>query len=204
MFTGIVEERGTLRARDGGRLRFAATTVLSDAKIGDSIAVNGCCLTVVDAGDDWWEADVVDETFSRTTLGDLHVGDPVNLERPVAVGGRLGGHIVQGHVDGVAKVLHGAPEFQVLLPAGLARYVVEKGSITIDGVSLTVAAVNGDTVTIAVIPHTSAVTTLGVRTPGTSVNIEVDVVAKYLERLAQPALEAMPGSVGLASPRGNS
>lgn len=202
MFTGIVEELGTLRGRTGGRLRFGAAVVLEDVHLGDSIAVNGCCLTVVASGDDWWEADVVDETFARTSLGGLSAGDPVNLERPVAVGGRLGGHIVQGHVDGVARVELPAPGLAVTVPTDLARYIVEKGSITVDGVSLTVAGVNGATVTIAVIPHTSAVTTLGVRRPGDHVNIEVDIVAKYLERLATPTIDATTRIDGSTTPEG--
>jgi riboflavin synthase len=183
MFTGIVEELGTVARREGQRLRIDADVVTSDAGIGDSIAVNGTCLTVVVLGDGWWEADVVDETYSRTSLGGLEPGDPVNLERPVRVSDRLGGHLVQGHVDGVGEVVTPAPDLRITVPRDLLRYVVEKGSITIDGVSLTVAAVHDDGLSVAIIPHTSEVTTLGRRGPGDAVNLEVDVTAKHVERL---------------------
>ena len=183
MFTGIVEELGTVASRDGGRLRINATTVLGDAEIGASIAVNGVCLTVVELGEDWWAADVVEETFARSALGDLAPGDPVNLERPVQVSDRLGGHIVQGHVDAVGLIVEPAPDLRVSIPADLLRYVVEKGSITVDGISLTVAALHTDGFAIAVIPHTAAVTTLGHKSTGDQVNIELDVVAKYVESL---------------------
>jgi riboflavin synthase len=190
MFTGIVEELGTIEARDGDRLRISARLVLEGARIGDSTAVNGCCLTVValdpDAG--WWEADVSDETWSRTNLGALAPGDPVNLERPVRLADRLGGHLVQGHVDAVGTVGRAAPDLLVHAPPDLLRYVVEKGSITIDGISLTVVDVLPDGFTVAVIPHTAAVTTLGVRRPGDAVNLEADVIAKYTERLLEPQL----------------
>ncbi len=185
MFTGIVEELGRVISFDGPRLRIAASTVLEDARQGDSTAVNGCCLTIVDhdPAEGWWEADVSEETFSRTTLGSLAPGDLVNLERPVRLQDRLGGHLVQGHVDAVAQVLRSAPDLSVSLPAGLRRYVVEKGSITVDGISLTVVDVDDTSFTVAVIPHTMAVTTLGVRRPGDGVNLEVDVMAKYAEQL---------------------
>ncbi|HET6795163.1 MAG TPA: riboflavin synthase [Acidimicrobiales bacterium] len=183
MFTGIVEEMGTVDDRKGGRFRFRAPTVSSDARVGDSIAVNGCCLTVVDRGDGWWEADAVDETLSRTNLDDLGPGDPVNFERPVRLADRLGGHLVQGHVDGVGQVVRPAPDLEVRVPAELARYMVAKGSVAVDGCSLTVVDVDDDSFTVAVIPHTSEVTTLGRRRPGDRVNIEVDLVAKYVERL---------------------
>lgn len=183
MFTGIVEELGRVASLDGSRVRLSATTVLADVALGASIAVNGCCLTVVAWGPDWWEADVSDETFRRTSLGSLTAGDPVNLERPVRLEDRLGGHLVQGHVDAVGQVVHGVPDLRVRMPEHLLRYVVEKGSITVDGVSLTVVDVLDDGFTVAVIPHTSEVTTLGVRRPGDLVNLEVDVMAKYAERL---------------------
>jgi riboflavin synthase len=183
MFTGIVEELGTVRSRDGGRFVFEATVVTADAETGASIAVNGCCLTVVDHGNGWWAADAVDESLARTNLGDLVPGDPVNLERPVRAGDRLGGHIVQGHVDTVGEIVSPAPELQVRMPAELARYVVEKGSITVDGCSLTVVKPLDDGFTVAVIPHTAAVTTLGHKGPGDRVNLEVDMVAKYVEKL---------------------
>ncbi len=183
MFTGIVEELGRVAALDGARLRLSAHEVLADVTMGASIAVNGCCLTVVAWGSDWWEADVSDETFRRTSLGDLSTGDPVNLERPVRLEDRLGGHLVQGHVDAVGHVVDGVPDLRVRMPEHLLRYVVEKGSITVDGVSLTVVDVLDDGFTVAVIPHTSEVTTLGARRPGDAVNLEVDVMAKYAERL---------------------
>jgi riboflavin synthase len=183
MFTGIVEELGTIAAVSGDRVRIAARLVLEDAKTGDSIAVDGCCLTLVDQGDGWWEADVSAETRKRTTLGDRTPGDPVNLERPVRAQDRLGGHIVQGHVDGVGEIVDPAPDLRVRMPRELLRYIVEKGSITVDGVSLTVVDVLDDGFTVALIPHTEAVTTLGTKGPGDGVNLEVDVTVKYVERL---------------------
>lgn len=188
MFTGIVEELGRLESFERGRLRIAATTVLDDVSLGDSIAVNGCCLTVVAHGDGWWEADVSDETVRRTSLADARPGDPVNLERAVRADARLGGHIVQGHVDGVGEVVAPVPDLRVRVPQHLLRYLVEKGSVTVDGVSLTVVEPLEDGFTVAIIPHTAAVTTLGSRAPGDCVNLEVDVIAKYLERLAAPHL----------------
>ncbi|MDQ4133283.1 MAG: riboflavin synthase [Actinomycetota bacterium] len=183
MFTGIVEELGRLAERVGGRFVFAAEVVTADADVGDSIAVNGCCLTVVEVGPGWWRADVVDETLSRTTLGDLAVGDPVNLERPLRLSDRLGGHLVQGHVDGVGEVVAPAPDLTVRPPSALVRYMVEKGSIAVDGCSLTVAGVTDDAFSVAIIPHTAQVTTLGSRATGDRVNLEVDLMAKYAERL---------------------
>lgn len=192
MFTGIVEELGSVLSLDGARLRLAARTVLDDVTMGASIAVNGCCLTVVawdlegDSG--WWEADVSDETFARTALGSLRPGDPVNLERPVRLADRLGGHLVQGHVDAVGTVVEPAPELVVEVPEGLTRYMVEKGSVTVDGVSLTIVDVRDGRFSVALIPHTCEVTTLGSRRAGDHVNIEVDVMAKYAERLVEPYL----------------
>ena len=183
MFTGIVEELGTVRTRDGGRFTIESKVVLEGTAIGDSIAVNGCCLTVVEVGDGWWAADAVDETLSRTNLGVLAPGDPVNLERPVRLADRLGGHLVQGHVDGVGTVVRAAPDLEVEVDADLHRYIVEKGSVTVDGCSLTVVRPTDAGFTVAVIPHTAEVTTLGFRRPGDRVNVEVDVVAKYVERL---------------------
>ena len=185
MFTGIVEELGTVVSREGQRLRIGATTVLDDVELGASIAVNGCCLTVVgwDAVAGWWDADVVDETYARTSLGALEPGHRVNLERPVRLSDRLGGHLVQGHVDGVGTIVTGAPDLRVRCDRDLLRYVVEKGSITIDGISLTVVQPTDDGFTVAVIPHTMEVTTLGHKGPGDPVNLEVDVTAKYVERL---------------------
>jgi riboflavin synthase len=183
VFTGIVEELGRVEARDGGRFRFTAPLTSEDAKIGDSIAVNGCCVTVTEVGAGWWEAHAVDETLSRTNLDELQPGDPVNLERPVRLADRLGGHLVQGHVDAVGEIMQPAPDLRVRMPAELLRYVVEKGSITVDGCSLTVVQALDDGFTVAVIPHTEAVTTLGHKGRGGRVNLEVDVMAKYVERL---------------------
>lgn len=186
MFTGIVEELGTVAARDGARLRISARTVLEGSDLGASIAVNGCCLTLVASGPDWWEADVSDETYSRTNLSDIVDGSPVNLERPMALGERLGGHIVLGHVDGVGTIVNSAPDLRVRIPRHLMRYLVEKGSVTVDGISLTAFNLTDETFDVAVIPHTAEVTTLGVRRPGDRVNIEMDVLAKHIERLIEP------------------
>jgi len=185
MFTGIVEELGTVVSREGPRLRIAAQAVLEDVELGASIAVNGTCLTVVDWNLDegWWDADVVDESYARTSLGALERGHPVNLERPVRLNDRLGGHLVQGHVDGVGEIVTPAPELRVRCAQELLRYVVEKGSITVDGISLTIAALHDDGFGVAVIPHTMQVTTLGHKGSGDPVNLEVDITAKYVERL---------------------
>lgn len=185
VFTGIVEEKGRVRSRSGSRLEIECRLVLDDSGIGASIAVNGCCLTVVERGDDWWVADVSDETWARTNLGELAPGDPVNLERPMAAGGRFGGHVVLGHVDAVGEVVTGVPALVVRIPRDLMRYVVEKGSCTVDGISLTVFNLTDDTFEVAVIPHTADVTTLGHRKPGDKVNIEIDVLAKHVERLLE-------------------
>lgn len=183
MFTGIVEEVGFLRARADSRYTFEADRVLADVEVGSSIAVNGCCLTVVDHGGGWWQADVVGETLARTTLGQLVPGEPVNLERPLRLADRLGGHLVQGHVDGVGTVVDGPPELIVAVPATLGRYIAEKGSVAVDGVSLTVAGLTADGFRAAIVPHTASVTTLGRRLPGDRVNVEVDLLARYLEQL---------------------
>lgn len=183
MFTGIIEELGRVSATAGHRYTFAAERVVDGTGVGDSIAVNGCCLTVVEVGPGWWSADVVDETLSRTTLADLAAGDHVNMERPVRLTDRLGGHLVQGHIDGVGTVVRPAPALGVRAPAAILRYVVEKGSIAVDGCSLTVAGVSVDEFEVAVIPHTAEVTTLGLRRAGDRVNLEVDLMAKYAEKL---------------------
>lgn len=185
MFTGIVEELGSVVSRSDGRLRLSAVTVLEDIEMGASIAVSGTCLTVVGWGDDWWEADVVDETWARTCLGSLAVGDTVNLERPVRLADRLGGHLVQGHVDAVGTIESAAPDLRISVPADLLRYIVHKGSVTVDGVSLTVASVHDNGFSVAVIPHTAEVTTLGRKGTGDLVNIELDVIAKYVESLLE-------------------
>ena len=186
MFTGIVEELGHVQSRNGGRLRIGARTVLDGSGLGASIAVNGCCLTLVASGPDWWETDVTDETYSRTNLGELQAGDHVNLERPMALGERLGGHIVLGHVDAVGTVVSPAPDLVVRIPRELMKYLVEKGSCTVDGCSLTVFNLTQDTFQVAVIPHTAEVTTFGSRKAGDKVNIEVDVLANHVERLMTP------------------
>ncbi|MGB0100964.1 MAG: riboflavin synthase [Nocardioides sp.] len=197
MFTGIIEELGTVAAvvdqGDAIRLTIHAEAVLADAALGDSIAVNGCCLTITTRTDDTWTADVMQETLDKTSLAGVGPGDRVNLERAVTAHTRLGGHIVQGHVDGVGTVVRRAPSehwelVEIGLPAAddrgtLARYLVDKGSITVDGVSLTVVAAESDRFTVSLIPETLARTTLGTRQPGDRVNLEVDVIAKYVERL---------------------
>ena len=194
MFTGIVEELGEVLAvdvaDDSARLAIRGQVVTSDAGHGASIAVNGVCLTVVDVRDATFTADVMLETLERSTLGGLKPGDPVNLERAVRPSDRLGGHIVQGHVDGVDEVQNRTPGekwdiVRIGLPQRLARYVAEKGSIAVDGVSLTVSAVAADWFEVSLIPTTLELTTLGLRKPGDWVNLEVDVIAKYIERLGQ-------------------
>lgn len=187
MFTGIVEELGKVGSRNGSRLRIKSTTVLEGSDLGASIAVNGCCLTVVETdGSTYWDADVSDETYSRTNLGSLQAGDVVNLERPMALGERLGGHMVLGHVDAVGHVVSPAPDLVIRIPRDLMHLIVEKGSVTVDGISLTAFDLSADTFRVAVIPHTTAVTTLGVRKPGDAVNIEMDVLAKHVQRLVEP------------------
>ncbi|WP_055699668.1 MULTISPECIES: riboflavin synthase [Streptomyces] len=202
MFTGIVEELGEITAvenlPDASRFRLRGPVVTEGAKHGDSIAVNGVCLTVVEHEGDEFTADVMAETLNRSGLGALAVGSRVNLERPTSVGARLGGHIVQGHVDGTGEIVERTPSenweiVKVSLPADLSRYVVEKGSITVDGVSLTVVDAGPDHFTISLIPTTLALTTLGIKQPGDPVNLEVDIIAKYVERLLgdrAPAREA--------------
>jgi riboflavin synthase len=192
VFTGIVEELGEVTAveilDDACRFRLRGPVVTQGVKHGDSIAVNGVCLTVVEHAGEEFTADVMAETLGRSSLGALTVGSRVNLERPMAVGERLGGHIVQGHVDGTGEILERTPSehweiVRISLPAELARYVVEKGSITVDGISLTVVEAGSGHFTVSLIPTTLALTTLGRKQPGDPVNLEVDVVAKYVERL---------------------
>lgn len=188
MFTGIVEERGLVGAMGGGRLVVDAHTVVRDSDVGASVSVSGVCLTVVERTDTSLRFDLSEQTLERTCLGDLRPGDPVNLERPVTLVARLGGHLVQGHVDGVGEVTRvevdgsGGARVSIRLPGELSRYVVERGSIAIDGVSLTIAAVDDDEITVALIPHTLAVTTLGFAAPGRRLNVEADVIARYVER----------------------
>ena len=196
MFTGIVEELGRVAAiedqGDAIRLGIGCELAVSDAKLGDSIAVNGVCLTVAEFDDEGFTADVMQESLDRTSLGGLAVGSPVNLERAVAAGARLGGHIVQGHVDGTGAIVSRTPGehwdvVRISLPDELDRYVVEKGSIAVDGTSLTVSAVGGDDgarwFEVSLIPTTLADTVLGTLDAGATVNLEVDVVAKYIEKL---------------------
>jgi riboflavin synthase len=189
MFTGIVEELGAVLERAPDRITVSCRTVLADTDVGSSIAVNGVCLTVVDRGPGHLGFDLSEETLRRTSLAGLSPGDPVNLERPVTLITRLGGHLVQGHVDGVGEVVGveaeptGEAWLTVRPPAELLRYLVDKGSVSVDGVSLTVAGVDGDAFSVALIPHTLAVTTLGTAGAGDAVNLEVDVLAKYVERL---------------------
>ncbi|GLY65735.1 riboflavin synthase subunit alpha [Amycolatopsis taiwanensis] len=194
VFTGIVEELGEVTAVEqvpmAARLSVRGPLVASDARHGDSIAVSGVCLTVVEVRGDEFTVDVVNETLQRSRLAKIAAGDQVNLERATAAGARLGGHIMQGHVDGTGVFLsrdaEGLTRFS--LPEGLSRYVVEKGSIAVDGVSLTVVSVTNDEFTVALIPTTLEMTTLGRVTPGDPVNLEVDVIAKHLEKLAGPYL----------------
>jgi riboflavin synthase len=201
MFTGIVEELGTVTAMadqgDAIRITITADTVLTDAGLGDSIAVNGCCLTVAERTATTWTADVMAETLAKTSIGSLAAGDRVNLERAVAAGTRLGGHIVQGHVDGVGKVISRNPSehwdlVEIGYPADgdLGRYLVDKGSITVDGTSLTVVAAEESSFTVSLIPETLARTTLGFREPGDPVNLEVDVLAKHVEKLVRVYTDA--------------
>jgi riboflavin synthase len=193
VFTGIVEELGEVVDRDNlgdsARLTIRGPIVTADAGHGDSIAVNGVCLTVVEVlPGGQFTADVMGETVDRSSLGRLAAGSPVNLERAAALNSRLGGHIVQGHVDGTAQILARTPAehwevVRIGLPPALSRYVVEKGSITVDGISLTVSGLGDDWFEVSLIPTTRELTTLGGAQPGTPVNLEVDVIAKYVERL---------------------
>jgi riboflavin synthase len=206
MFTGIVEELGTVeRVEDQGdavRLTIRAETVLDDVRLGDSIAVNGCCLTVAERTDHLWTADLMQETLDQTSLRGARPGDRVNLERAVTPTTRLGGHIVQGHVDAVGEIVSRTPSehwevVDIAMPRELARYVVDKGSITVDGVSLTVVAAGEDRFTVSLIPETLARTTLGHRQPGDRVNLETDVIARHVERLLRSGhLEKLVNSPG--------
>ncbi|HYY17323.1 MAG TPA: riboflavin synthase [Streptosporangiaceae bacterium] len=192
MFTGIVEELGEVVGLDdqidAARLTVRGPEVTSDVANGDSIAVNGVCLTVTSSDGDTFTADVMRETLTRSSLGTAAPGTPVNLERSVRLADRLGGHLVQGHVDGVGEVVSRSPGehwdvVRIAMPPGLDRYVVEKGSIAVDGISLTVTAVTGDWFEVSLIPETLKRTTLGHKQPGETVNLEVDVIAKYVEKL---------------------
>ncbi len=194
MFTGLVETTGTVTAFGSGRLSVAAAHPL-DLSEGGSVAVSGVCLTATAVGERGFEADVVDETLRRTSLGALRAGDTVNLELALRAGEPLGGHMVQGHVDGVGTIEAVAEEplgrsVRITASPDILRYVVEKGSITVDGVSLTVAAVDDDSLSMALIPETLERTTLGAAAPGTPVNLEVDVLAKYVEKLVTRGAQA--------------
>jgi riboflavin synthase len=195
LFTGLVEEVGRVVAMDGGpdgaRLAIRAPLVREGLAIGDSVSVNGACLTAVALDGDGFAVDCAPETMRRTSLGALAPGDGVNLERALRVGDRLGGHMVQGHVDGTGEVLAARPEgesvvLEIGAPSAVLRYVVEKGSVAVDGVSLTIAARLPDRFAVALIPHTMAATTLGPEAVGRRVNLEADVVAKYVEALVRP------------------
>jgi riboflavin synthase len=204
MFTGIVEERGRVAAVEAlsqaARLQIGAGLVLQGTRPGDSIAVNGVCLTVVDLLEGAFTADVMQETLTRTSLALAVPGAQVNLERAVRADGRLGGHIVQGHVDGTGVIREITPSahwtaMRIALPADLARYVAQKGSITVDGVSLTVVDVGDEWFSVSLIPTTLAETTLGARTEGDLVNLEADVIAKYVERMLAPTVTRQAASV---------
>lgn len=195
MFTGIIEEIGTVRRIEhgakGARLTIQANTVLEDTRIGDSIATNGVCLTVVSMTGDSFSADVMAESLRRSSLGTLQGGSPVNLERAMAANGRFGGHIVSGHIDGTGTIASQKREdnavwVKIKTPAPLLRYIVEKGSIAIDGVSLTVAAVTDTDFSVSIIPHTGTQTILLGKKPGDPVNLECDVIGKYVEKLTAP------------------
>ena len=190
MFTGIIEEVGTVQRLGGGSIAIAAEHVLGDAHVGDSIAVNGICLTVTSFDRRHFTADVMPETVRRTSLVELRKGSPVNLERALSLASRLGGHIVSGHIDGTGTVVSVRRDdiavwYTIRTTPQLMRYIVEKGSIAIDGISLTVAAVETDRFSVSIIPHTVQETTLGEKRPGATVNLENDIIGKYVEKLMQ-------------------
>lgn len=204
MFTGIIEEMGTVRRLQrttrSCQLTIAATIVLQDTKIGDSIAVNGVCLTVTNLQADAFTADVMPETLRRSSLGILHNGSPVNLERAMAANGRFGGHIVSGHIDGIGKIVSKVPEgnaqiVTISTDTSLLRYIVEKGSIAIDGISLTVAKITNSNFSVSLIPHTGSCTTLLSKHAGEAVNLETDVIGKYVEKLMQPTKSTLTASM---------
>jgi len=206
MFTGLVEELGKVKTVAKGplsiRLMVSARKVLTDAKLGDSIAVSGVCLTVVENGETWFTADVMPETLDRTALAGLKAGDTLNLERALRVGDRLGGHIVSGHIDGVGTILtkqqnDNAVIVKIAADAPVMRYIVSKGSIAIDGISLTVAELTSDWFTVSLIPHTAAQTTLGLKRAGEPVNLETDIIGKYVEKLMGLGQDRAPAKTGL-------
>lgn len=206
IFTGIIEETGTINRIDRGinssRINIKARTVLEGTKIGDSIAINGVCLTVTSLGNSHFTADIMAETLAKTNLGQLSGGQPVNLERAVRLGDRMGGHLVQGHVDGIGfiaeqKKMDIATILRIKAEQDLLGYVVKKGSIAIDGISLTVVDVLADSFTISLIPHTSANTTLGYKKPGDSVNLETDIIGRYVERLIRKSTDQQKNGMNL-------
>jgi len=189
MFTGIVEELGRIKSVARGQLTISAQKALEGTRPGDSIAVNGACLTVIALNGGTFSVEVMPETLRRTNLGNLHLGETVNLERAMAVGGRLGGHFVQGHVDGTGRVLSLTPEgeaviMQVSVPSEIMHYLVEKGFIAVDGVSLTINERDAASFSVSLVTYTRRNTTLGSKRPGDPVNLEIDIIAKYAERLA--------------------
>lgn len=200
MFTGIVEELGEVRQAGQSRLSIRCHDVLSGTQLGDSIAVNGVCLTVTDLDGEGFAVDVMAETYARTALSGMRAGDTVNLERAAMLSTRLGGHMVQGHVDGVGHISaqENHSEWQTVhfaIPAGLSKYIVEKGSIAVDGVSLTVVSVDEEAFSVGLIPATQRATTLGSKSVSDPVHIEVDMIAKHVERLVDAKLAAIPGAV---------
>ena len=202
MFTGLIEETGKVSSlRRGGNssfIRIQAEKVLEGTVTGDSIAVNGVCLTVTEMGSGWFQADVMNETLARSSLGSLKPGDPVNLERAMAAGGRFGGHIVSGHIDGTGTVTDIKNDgiavwYTITADPQILRYIVEKGSVALDGISLTVAKVTAESFSVSVIPHTAEVTTLSKRKTGDKINIENDIIGKYVEKLMKPAESSSRG-----------
>ena len=205
LFTGIIEEVGRVERIGGGQLAVSCQTVLSDVRLGDSIAVNGVCLTVTSFNKNHFTADVMPETIQRTEFRELKKGSPVNLERALTLAGRLGGHIVSGHIDGTGEVVSFTEEGNAILlkvaaRADLLRYIVEKGSVALDGISLTVAAVTEQDFTVSLIPHTRQVTNLGSKKPGSPINIETDVLGKYVEKMlaGSPAPGIVSGGLSRA------
>lgn len=195
MFTGIIEEVGRIKAIGSGVLQVSASRVLEDVQLGDSIAVNGICLTVTEFSGSSFRADVMPETIRRTSLAELKIGSPVNLERALTLSSRLGGHMVSGHIDGVGRIVSlkddkNAILMKIAADADILHYIVEKGSVALDGISLTVAAVTDRDFTVSLIPHTRQVTNLGSKGEGSLINIENDVVGKYVEKLLQPRQDA--------------
>jgi len=206
IFTGIIEELGTINNIEHGtnssRVNVRASQVLGDVKIGDSIAINGVCLTVTTFDTSHFVADVMAETLAKTNLNELNPGKQVNLERAVRLGDRMGGHLVQGHVDGVGKIigqekLDIATIFRIKAPAEVMAYIVKKGSVAIDGISLTVVEVTADSFTVSLIPHTAAMTTLGFKKPGDTVNLETDIIGRYIEKLIMSKQENKKSDLSL-------